>query len=544
MGGHISRQLTLLGAIASGLPLPGLSAQDPLYAFYGDHADYMGASVAGAGDVNGDGHDDVIVGAPGEDDNGVSSGSARVFSGADGSVIYRFHGDGFDYFGSSVDSAGDVNQDGYDDVIVGASGDEDSNGVRTGSARVLSGADGSILYTFYGDPAGRWFGSSVAGAGDVNKDGFPDFIVAAVYGYVHVLSGVDGSILSAIYAKATDYTDGKFAVSVDGVGDVNNDGYDDIVIGTLAYNMPDPGRAEVFSGVDGSRLYTFHSTDNSFGYSVAGAGDVNRDGYDDIIVAAVFSSGRVFSGADGAILHDIGPSNGSVAGAGDVNHDGYDDVIIGLPASWPHKGKVRVVSVADGSILNTLYGNSAGDSFGQSVASAGDVNRDGYADVIVGAPSDELLRNRSGSAYVFAEFVCCPSEGQSCTIAPCYDCPEMAAETVGAPFVGNSGFALELSHAPYNASFAILAIGSGYCHPKGVQINFCDTVRVGSPTIIVGAPLGAGLGFCGSTAQVKTPIPLAPALVGTEYSFQWAVSCGSTTPGTSITNCVTFVVTK
>ena len=110
--------------------------------------------MSGAGDVNGDGFDDVIVGAHLDDNNGESSGSARVFSGFDGSVLYTFDGDSAgDRFGDSVSGAGDVNGDGFADLIVGTRFD-DNNGDGSGSARVLSGSDGSVLYDFDGDSAG------------------------------------------------------------------------------------------------------------------------------------------------------------------------------------------------------------------------------------------------------------------------------------------------------------------------------------------------------------------------------------------------------
>ena len=151
------------------------------FTFTGDSAgDRFGNSVSSAGDVNGDGFDDLIVGAQNDDNNGTDSGSARVFSGADGSVLYNFDGDSAgDLFGGSVSGAGDVNGDGFDDLIVGAQND-DNNGANGGSARVLSGADGSVLYSFDGE-IGDGFGQSVSGAGDVDGDGFDDLIVCLLY---------------------------------------------------------------------------------------------------------------------------------------------------------------------------------------------------------------------------------------------------------------------------------------------------------------------------------------------------------------------------
>ena len=151
-----------------------------LFTFSGDSAgDEFGLSVSGAGDVNGDGFADLIVGAPGDDNNGIASGSARVLSGIDGSTLFTFDGDSaFDLFGDSVSGAGDVNGDGFADLIVGAPFD-DNGGIASGSAGVLSGFDGSTLFTFDGDSAGDFFGVSVNGLGDLNGDGLDDFVVGS-----------------------------------------------------------------------------------------------------------------------------------------------------------------------------------------------------------------------------------------------------------------------------------------------------------------------------------------------------------------------------
>ena len=155
----------------------------PLFTFNADSTeDNFGTSVSGAGDVNGDGFADLIVGAWLDDNNGTNNGSAQVFSGADGSVLYTFNGSSIgDSFGFSVSGAGDVDGDGFADLIVGAPNDN-NNGQTSGSARVLSGSDGSVLYNFDGDSAEDFFGISVSGAGDVNGDGLADFIVGAVAG--------------------------------------------------------------------------------------------------------------------------------------------------------------------------------------------------------------------------------------------------------------------------------------------------------------------------------------------------------------------------
>ncbi len=404
--------------------------------FNGDSAsDYFGYSVAGAGDVNADGFDDVIVGAY----NAGGSGSARIISGANGTILYTFNGDSAgDSFGFSVARAGDVNGDGFDDVIVGAQGN-DSNGTDSGSARIFSGSDGSILYTFNGYSDHDYFGSSVASAGDVNGDGFDDVIVgayredyllSAAYGSARIFSGSDGSILYTFHGGGAG--DENFGYSVAGAGDVNGDGFDDVIVGAYLNdtNGTNSGSARIISGKNGSTLYTFNgdSAGDAFGISVAGAGDVNGDGYADVIVSATgddnnavnSGSARIFSGSDGSILYTFNGDNtsdefgGSVAGAGDVNGDGFDDVIVGAyrdDNNGAESGSARIYSGSDGSILYTFNGDSADDYFGRSVAGAGDLNGDGIADVVVGTYADDNNGADSGSARIFLSAVDTDGDG-------------------------------------------------------------------------------------------------------------------------------------
>jgi hypothetical protein len=275
--------------------------------------DCFGYSVASAGDVNGDGYDDVIVGAH----SGSGTGKAYLYpgsaSGLSTTASWTATGEAEDdYFGYSVASAGDVNGDGYDDVIVGAHGNNDGGNdigkvyVYPGSA---SGLSTTASWTATGEAAYDYFGSSVASAGDVNGDGYDDVVVGAygnnagkAYLYLGSASGLSAILLWTVTGEAAyDY----FGASVASAGDVNGDGYDDVIIG--AYGNDDggnrAGKAYLYpgsaSGLSTTASWTAigEASVDQFGFSVASAGDVNGDGYDDVIVGAHgndFGAGKTY----------------------------------------------------------------------------------------------------------------------------------------------------------------------------------------------------------------------------------------------------------
>jgi len=385
-----------------------------LYTFTDNTVTYLGSNLSRSGDINADGFADFMVRAPNDDTVYVYLGRPvpkelrRVEGGSAG-----------DRVGSAVSGAGDVDADGYDDVIVGAPNDDTAVGVDAGSARVLSGFDGRTLVTCQGVEAGDLLGFAVSAAGDVNRDGFDDVIVGAPLndldglsaGEARLYSGRTGSELRRLAGPAAG---AYFGYSVSDAGDVNGDGHADVIVGAPYEDVSgsiDAGSATVFSGADWTELHrwTGAAANDYFGRSVSSAGDVNGDGLDDLVVGAFGSdangansgSATVYSGFDGALLFiHHGTAAGdqlgfSVSGAGDVNKDGLDDVIVGAPDDHIHSvygsGYARVLTGPTGAQLYQFDPGFLSSPYqhhrlGYSVSGAGDVNGDGHADVIVGVP--------------------------------------------------------------------------------------------------------------------------------------------------------------
>lgn len=383
----------------------------------------FGQVVASGGDVDLDGVNDALVGAPRFHPLYPGPGAATLIKGATGAKAHTWSGDqNGDRFGTCVAFVGDLDGDGRSEIAVGAPR-ADLGASDAGFVRVYSGATKLARYTVAGGSAGSLFGSSIAPLGDVDGDAKPDFAVGAPQsvvgpGFVRILSGANGSTLRSFTGASTNE---RFGVSLANVGDQDGDGQDDLAIGAERSDLAgsDAGAVHVVSSVTGATLSTLvgASTFDEFGHAIAGVGDFDQDGRSDLLVGAWnddagsgFLPGSVslWSIASGAQLarwigitadDHLGKAVGSV---GDVDGDGRPDFAYSgrHDLNDQHPGDVYVRSGANGDLLFFLFGDRIEDEFGLGVASLGDVDGDGLGDWIVGAP--QAYHNTPDRGYVRA----------------------------------------------------------------------------------------------------------------------------------------------
>ena len=438
----------------------GLGDADTL--LWGEDADDLaGYRVSWAGDVNGDGLDDLAIGARESAAAGIYSGSAYLVLGpisADSSLASAqaiFRGETYgDYAGSSVVGVGDLDADGYADLLVGSSG-QDSGGGNAGAVYLihgpvtgtmsLSSADARLTGEDGGDQAG-W---AAAAAGDVDGDGVDDMLVGAFgndlgganSGLAYLVLGpvtADAS-LSTAHARLLGEDAGDTAgSSVASAGDVDGDGLDDLLVGAPASDLGGSGSGAAYLvlgpvtgdlGLASADARLIGDASDEAGRSVASAGDVDGDGLDDLLVGApgcdvsgtdagaaylflrAVSGDVALSGADARLLGESAgdAAGGSVGGAGDVDADGFDDVLVGALYHATSVGDGGAAYLLLGPVSGDhsladadagLMGQAASDEAGSSVGLSGDTNGDGYDDLVVGAQSNDTAGSDAGAVYL------------------------------------------------------------------------------------------------------------------------------------------------
>lgn len=413
-------------AFAAVVGLATLSGEDGFRMVGASEGDRFGVSVSSVGDINGDGIDDLIVGAYEANPTGTNTGAAYVFFGKTGAFVgdfglSRLNGsNGFritggaedDAFGFSVSAAGDVNGDGFDDVIVGAYR-ADGSAANTGAAYVLYGKgtafaasisvnslNGNNGFKINGAQGNDQIGFAVSSAGDFDGDGLDDLLIGSygaspngpLSGETYVVMGNAGGFGSSLDLSDLDGTNGfrisgvsandRSGAAVSSAGDINGDGRDDLIIGAptapggeslgetyVVYGTAGVQEANLdlssLDGINGFKIIGELSQEQT-GFSVGSAGDVNGDGLDDILV--------------GAFQAD---PNGTDSGSAYL--------IFGSSFGF---GSLLALSLLDGSNGFRMNGNGSFTLAGFSVSSAGDVNADSFDDILIGAPGS------SHSAFV------------------------------------------------------------------------------------------------------------------------------------------------
>jgi hypothetical protein len=468
--------LFLVALVAGPLPAAALDPDTVLSAasasFIGeDSLDYAGWSVASGGDVNNDGFDDILIGADNDEEGGSGAGQTYLILGsasgwamdtsveqaATASFLGESSGDGA---GRSVAFAGDVNNDGFDDILIGANRRVGSSGetyLVLGKAggwamnTSLAGADAS----FAGEAADDWSGVWVSSAGDVNNDGFDDFLIGA---YLNDEAGTNAGQTYLVLGKTSGWAmdtplanaDASFLGETSGdgsskavarAGDVNDDGFDDILIGATG-RLSSRGETYLIlgkasgwamdtplSGADAS--FVGENVSDASGVAVASAGDVDGDGFDDILIgadenddggdragkaylvlgkASGWSMDNPLSGADASFIAEGAGDHvgGAVASAGDVDGDGLDEILIGATWRGQWQGEAYLVrGRGTGWALDTdlatadasFVGEDAYDYAGFILAS-GDVDADGYSDLLISAAYDSDGGSNAGQTYL------------------------------------------------------------------------------------------------------------------------------------------------
>ena len=496
-------QKTATGTITVTVPAINLNALNGKNGFTvtGAAGNFAGSSLSNIGDFNGDTIDDFIVGGFAADPNNINAtgesyvvfGTNQGFpanfdlstlNGTNGFIIEGFEAESFS--GGAVSSAGDINGDGLKDLIIGAFASDSNSLNDSGRTYVVLGSNqpfstrfnlanlnGNNGFVINSNQPLDYSGLAVSSAGDFNNDGLDDLAVAApagidtFLGKVYLVYGRLNGFPPAFNPTDLQWDDGIVinhnnglaGTTVSNAGDINGDQIDDLIIGAEQGSLegnPKGGETYVLFGKNGGYKngFSLSNLDGTNGFtikgdgysvsSVSGAGDINADGLEDIIIGVSQSPGNnqtnagkayvvfgtqagftqqldlfTLNGNNGFVINGVEPDEllgGSVKGAGDINGDKIDDIIIGASGATANgiksAGKTYVVfgsnkgfpASLNSSDLNGekgffLNGTAENELSGVAVSSAGDINKDSVNDILIGAPGS-LFDNTIGKSYV------------------------------------------------------------------------------------------------------------------------------------------------
>ncbi|MCC6783912.1 MAG: FG-GAP repeat protein [Planctomycetes bacterium] len=521
----------------------------------------LGRSVAGIGDMDHDDRDEVIVGA--WQGGMIGAGYARVVIASTGAVLRHFDGDSTgDEFGRAVGAAGDFDGDGYVDVVIGAPGDDDG-ALDAGTASVFSGRTGYVLAKFVCPEAGAAFGWRVDGAGDLDGDGYDDVLIGAP---LHDVGTIADAGRAFAYSGRTHALLRSWSGTRPGeqlghglaiVGDLDGDLLDDVALGSPMWELVgdhDHGRVQAFAGRTGTVLLELRGVeeDEYLGWSVGRGGDLDGVLASRIVVGRPqYPSGdrrgrALVSPGDWPPLYGRDLSGAffgcAVSGAGDVDGDGHDDLIIGAYGDRSvatNAGAAHVISGRTRAALAVVDGTNAGDWLGFAVDGAGDIDGDGRDELVVGVPFADGRGVDAGAALIYD-----------------FDLPGSAARAlrrgsacahlnrrlphigwIGHPKVGH-GFELRLRGTLAGAP-VVLNLG------RPVDV---DLAVYGMPGCRLLAEMGlvsvllAANGF-GTATSTPIAIPDVSALVGYAFAAQWVCAEPGVNPmGVVLSDSVILVI--
>ncbi len=497
-------------------------AQNILYQQSLQPAGSYGWSVDDAGDVNGDGVSDVLIGAPHAPFQGLITGMFRVLSGQNGSTLYEKWGESHgDQLGTAVCGLGDTNADGFGDFAVAAPWDSTFLPFD-GSVRVYSGADGLLLAFLVGTSVSGLFGYSLDGGGDVDGDGVGELAVSQSYSSaprIQVYSGATIGLLLEIPAPTIIF-------DIELVPDATGDGTADI--SALLYNSG----VSLYSGADGSQVQTWTST----GIESIGSVDIDGDGIWELLLGNGGANQiEIRSGVTGAVLSVISGAPNQALGRfptfspGDLTGDGIPE-IAGRTYS-PPGSMLRFYSGADGTEL-PAYAFSGGSD----LAGAGlyDLNSDGLADYVVGDPGPSKATVVLGGLK--AESIYCTAKVNSTGCVPAIDFTGAPSLSVGDNFVIRAK-----NELPGQVAIMIWSL-------TAAAIPFYDaTLCLGAPVNRSPGQVTAGSDLCGGTYAFPftlADMQQAGLTAGLDIHSQiWSRDTGYSAPKNfNLTNALKFTI--
>lgn len=393
--------LVLFGTLSAQAVPERPNQPSQIFAFDSAPARASSMQVASAGDVDRDGFDDVLVGLPLESPRGGGAqwtGRASLYSGRDGAILFEFHGERLDQLGWRVAGLGDTDRDGHPDFAIASIAEV--RGLAQGVVRVHSGKDGSLLHTLVGAPNEVRVGWALCGIGDIDGDGCRDVAYSAIGqdaqspGRVYIASGRTGLNLRRIDGRNGE----RLGAALANAGDMNRDGVDDLLVSSF-----NRAALQLRSGRDGSLIFEMSSAVPTFASSFASIADVDADGSRDILVGSTWfalpghGSVAIHSGKNGRILREKTTSEAfddfgaAIMAMPDADADGLPDILVGAPRADVGAldvGKAYLLSSRNFTVLREFTGGRPHARFGAALARAGDVNGDGTADVLIAAPTN------------------------------------------------------------------------------------------------------------------------------------------------------------